>query len=202
MLLPSSAIAVALRSLTRISRLRRASWALTSSSTSESSVAAMSAPCGQGTKISRRPPRLEKRKPEMKPRSVSEIVVTRLPAGGWAATEAWGGATIAAARCSFCACAGTPVSAPQSAAATSAVADCLMVMMLLLGRRAGFGAGRGTQPDDALGHARHFVGGERAPGFQRRQHDLLDRAGSLAGCDKAHGRADAAEIVGAAMCVR
>ena len=46
---------------------------------------------------------------------------------------------------------------------------------------------------------RDFVGGQRAVGLERGEHHLLDGARGLAGGDEAHGRADAAKVVGAAM---
>src|SRR5262249_2389915 len=82
LLLPSSAIAAALRSLTRISRFRRASWALMSSSMSTSSLGTIAAPCGSWAKISRRPPRFANRMPVPKPRSANVKVEMRLDAGG------------------------------------------------------------------------------------------------------------------------
>ncbi len=71
LLLPSRTMAATVRSLTCTSRLRRASCALRSSSTSTKSLTVTSLRCGSGTKSSRWPPRLAKRTPLTKPMSAS-----------------------------------------------------------------------------------------------------------------------------------
>jgi hypothetical protein len=57
------------------------------------------------------------------------------------------------------------------------------------------GGGGGAKLRYALAQAGKFVVGERALRLDGGQQQLLDRARRPAGYDKAHGRADAAEVV-------
>jgi hypothetical protein len=63
----------------------------------------------------------------------------------------------------------------------------------------GFGGCGRSQHCNVLAELCDLVAGERTLGFERGEQQLLNRARGLAGCDEAHGWADAAQIMRAAV---